>query len=230
MNLQGWTRKAVIFYIFGVVQVIILSIFAMLFYTGGTRINPFTSGYTFWMNYISDLGRSIAYSGVPNTVSQIFFIIMELIWVSTFIVLLIFLSASLIGSQKRKWLGASGGISAVISGLVLIGTVLSPEDIYPELHMVFALGYYLTMALMAIFIALAIIVEKKFSIKYAILFIILALFLLIYAIISLIGLNFPLTSELLILYVVGQKVITYTLLAATCVISYGMWKLSIKNS
>ena len=182
------------------------------------------------MNYISDLGRSIAYSGLPNTVSQIFFITMELIWVSTFILLLIVLAVSLTGSQKRKWLSAGGGIFAVISGLALIVVAFAPEDIYPELHMVFALGYYLTMALMAVFIALAIIVEKKFSIKYAILFIILALFLFIYAIISLIGLFFPLTSELLTLYVVGQKVITYTLLAATCVISYGMWKLSIKNS
>jgi uncharacterized membrane protein len=155
---------------------------------------------------------------------------MEVIWSLAFIVLFLALASLLIGSQKRKWLSFGGGIFAVISGLALIGVIFAPEDIYSELHILFAVVYYLAMALTAIFNALTIFLDKKLSEKYVIALITLVILLLIYAIIAVIGLNIPLTPEWLMIYVVGQKVIIYTLLAATCIISYGMWKLSIKKS
>ena len=56
--------------VIGSVQFIILPIIAMFFYGGGTAWGNTAEGYTFWQNFLSDLGRTVSYSGVENTVSS----------------------------------------------------------------------------------------------------------------------------------------------------------------
>jgi hypothetical protein len=57
----------------GCVLFVVLTIGAMLFYAGGTLIDPTTSGYSFTTNYFSDLGLTWSHARLPNTVSAILF-------------------------------------------------------------------------------------------------------------------------------------------------------------
>jgi len=82
---KNWIIFASLFIIFGPVQYIILTAVAMLFYAGGTLINPFSPGYYFWGNFFSDLGRIIALSGAPNNISFVIFTITALILSISFI-------------------------------------------------------------------------------------------------------------------------------------------------
>ena len=66
--------------IIGCIQFIILTSIAMIFYKGGTYIDPSTSHYVFWNNYFSDLGRTVAHSGISNTFSFILFTVTLSIW------------------------------------------------------------------------------------------------------------------------------------------------------
>ena len=73
--IKNWKLFASLFIIFGPAQYIILTAVAMLFYAGGTMIDPLSPGYYFWGNFFSDLGRVIALSGAPNVVSFTIFTI-----------------------------------------------------------------------------------------------------------------------------------------------------------
>lgn len=75
MSEKDWREWAFLFGMLGVVQYAILTSIAMFFYAGGTALNPNTSGYTFWANFFSDLGRTRAWSGRNNTISLIIWII-----------------------------------------------------------------------------------------------------------------------------------------------------------
>ena len=59
----------------GVTQYILLCSIAMIFYPGGTELNPTTLGYSFCMNQMSDLGRTQSLSEEPNHISMFLFMI-----------------------------------------------------------------------------------------------------------------------------------------------------------
>ena len=75
MNEKNWREKAFILGMIGAITWAVLPLIAMIFYAGGTWLNPSAPGYTFWENWFSDLGMTKAYSGRDNTVSMILFII-----------------------------------------------------------------------------------------------------------------------------------------------------------
>ena len=57
----------------GCLQFLIFSTIAMFNYTGGTSWDKSAEGYTFWHNVMSDLGRTVSYSGISNTFSSALF-------------------------------------------------------------------------------------------------------------------------------------------------------------
>ncbi len=52
---------------------IVFNVIAMFFYPGSTYLNNLSSGYSFTQNFLSDLGRTISYSGESNFFSAQFF-------------------------------------------------------------------------------------------------------------------------------------------------------------
>lgn len=64
-----------IFLMIGPIQLVILTFVAMLFYPGGTGVDPTILGNSFFSNYFSDLGGTVSHSGTDNTISMIFFAI-----------------------------------------------------------------------------------------------------------------------------------------------------------
>ncbi|MFX1295672.1 MAG: hypothetical protein ACFFD2_12575, partial [Promethearchaeota archaeon] len=80
MDSQNWKKPVYLFGIFGNVQFIILATIAMFFYAGGHYNNPSAPGYTFWSNFISDLGLTVAYSGTVNIISQTLLWLSAILW------------------------------------------------------------------------------------------------------------------------------------------------------
>src|SRR5215471_11745610 len=48
---------------------------SMLLYPGGTKADPHTQGYSFFTNFLSDLGHTVSLSGQPNIASMVLFIL-----------------------------------------------------------------------------------------------------------------------------------------------------------
>jgi hypothetical membrane protein len=62
----------------GCLGFIVLTALAMLVYPGGTASDATTRGYSFFTNFFSDLGRTQARNGEPNTMAaSLFFIAFE---------------------------------------------------------------------------------------------------------------------------------------------------------
>ena len=116
--------------IIGAIQFIIIPIIAMFFYDGGTPWDPTVAGYTFWQNFLSDLGRTIAYNGVENTVSSPLFNFCLGMYGVT---LVLFYSASF--RLFSSLLGYLITIAGIISGIGMFIIALAPDNILPDLHM-----------------------------------------------------------------------------------------------
>jgi hypothetical protein len=116
--------------VIGSVQFIILPIIAMFFYGGGTAWDNTTEGYTFWQNFLSDLGRTVSYSGVENTMSSPLFNFSLGLFGITLILLY---SASF--RLFSTILGCLITIAGIISGTGMFIIALAPDNILPDLHM-----------------------------------------------------------------------------------------------
>ena len=116
--------------VIGSIQFMTISIIAMFFYGGGTPWDPTVAGYTFWQNFLSDLGRTIAYNGVENTVSSPLFNFCLGMYGVT---LVLFYSASF--RLFSSLLGYLITIAGIISGIGMFIIALAPDNILPDLHM-----------------------------------------------------------------------------------------------
>jgi hypothetical protein len=57
----------------GIALAVVLTGAAMVVYPGGTMRNPGTNGYSFFQNFLSDLGARVAWGGRQNRASAVLF-------------------------------------------------------------------------------------------------------------------------------------------------------------
>ncbi|MHA1242368.1 MAG: hypothetical protein ACTSQU_16530 [Promethearchaeota archaeon] len=221
---KNWIIFASLFIIFGPVQYIILTAVAMLFYAGGTLINPFSPGYYFWGNFFSDLGRIIALSGAPNNISFVIFTITALILSISFIPFA-FTITSFFKSDRKLYLIARVGSLVCLSSIIfLIGTILTPWDIFANTHLIFANLFNLTGVLGVIFFTIAVFYNKDYPNRYAFVYIVLLIVGITYTIV-LISIPKSITLDGLIIQASMQKLSQYSFLICFLIQGYGAWKL-----
>jgi len=222
--LKNWKIFASLFIIFGPAQYIILTALAMLFYAGGTLVNPFSQGYYFWGNFFSDLGRVIALSGAPNNISFVIFTITALILSFSFIPFA-FAITSFFKSDKKMYLIARVGSLFCLSSIIfLIGTILTPWDIFAKTHLIFANLFNVTGVLGIIFFTIAVLYSKDYPNLYAFVYIALLIVGITYTIV-LISIPKSITLEGLIIQASMQKISQYSFLICFLIQGYGAWKL-----
>ena len=73
MNFPFWQKHAYRYAILTCGLFVLLTVIAMFTYPGGTYTGESTSGYDFFRNFFSDLGRVRVMDGTPNTVSLVLF-------------------------------------------------------------------------------------------------------------------------------------------------------------
>ncbi len=134
--------------ILGVLQFGICLTLAVEDYAGGTVMRPGAERYSFYENYLSDLGRSVAWSGGTNRMSARLFN-------SSLIVLALaqvpfFCSLPLHAADKPVplWLAAGLGI---ISCIGLAGVGVTPYDLHLSAHIT-ALMWWIVPLLIALFL------------------------------------------------------------------------------
>jgi len=222
--IKNWKLFACLFIIFGPTQYIILTAVAMFFYAGGTMINPLSPGYYFWGNFFSDLGRVIALSGAPNVISFTIFTITAIILSLSFIPFA-FVISSYFKSNKNQYLVARiGSLICLTSIVFLIGTILTPWDIFDKLHLMFANLFNLTGVLGIIFFTIAVLYNKDYPNLYGFVYIALLIIAVIYTII-LVSIPKSITLDGLIIQASMQKVSQYSFLLCFLIQGYGAWKL-----
>ncbi len=132
----------------GCAAFIVLTVFAMTMYPGGTHLEPRTAGYDFFDNTFSELGRIRGYLGQTNTAGAASFALATVIAGAS-------LAAFFLSEAKRLEARASTSRHALLTrlfgfvtafGFTFVG--LTPTDLVPGPHYAFVylafVGYALT--------------------------------------------------------------------------------------
>jgi len=130
MNYTNWRKWALIFSLIGILQFIVLTSVAMLFYTGGTYVDPEAPGYSFWANYLSDLGRTKAHSGKDNTISRLLFNAALIVGGITTIFFALAMPYFFTETRIERWFCKIGSLFLIMMGISTIGLVFVPWDLY----------------------------------------------------------------------------------------------------
>jgi hypothetical protein len=135
----------VLFYVS--LQFFVLTLVAMALYPGGTHNSPTATRYLFTRNFFSDLGATQTYSGKPNLLCEVIFII-ALGSIGLALVATSGIWKSI--ARRASGLATSAQAFAVLSGLCFVGIAATPWNILGPPHMFFVkLGFSLLLGLMA---------------------------------------------------------------------------------
>lgn len=195
----------------------------MLCYGGGTQINPNSTGYVFFMNFFSDLGRTESF-GNPNTISFILFIttlfLSSIGFAAYFIAIPGIISVD--KPERKKALTVLGVLTSGFFGAI----ALTPANLFPHLHdfivlLVFILLFSLSLLMYFVFRD----VETIPRIYYLV-FLIFSFLIALYGLVSLVTAFFPenLQEFSLFFRAVVQKVVIYYLITCLFVQSLGALK------
>jgi hypothetical protein len=154
MKIRSIGRLACIVAIFGVLQFLLLTFVAALFYPGG---------YDYFGYYFSDLGAVIARNGEPNSISStLFFVALTMVALALIPFWLIFRSI-FTESRFGRVLSTIGCISGLTSSPFIIGVALFPIDTRLDAHILATLIFFSLFVLSTIFYSIAVILNQKHS-------------------------------------------------------------------
>lgn len=173
---NSWRKYAFIGGIVAIIQFLVLTTAAIWIYDGGTLHQPDHSGYDFWNNFFSDLGRTVDFRRNPNTIPHWLFKIA----LSVCGVALVFFFLALPGLFKRKstkTLAIMASIFGMISAVSYIGIANVPWNLNYWGHVAFVRVGFLAFLAVTVFYALAILLEPDYPNRYAVAFLVFAVIL-----------------------------------------------------
>ena len=144
-NLEKHWRSLLLISFSSVLFFLLFLILGMIFYPDGLSSIGYNGfdGYSFWNNYISDLGMTHTFGGVPNPVSSLFLLIGIIILSigSSLFYLLVF---SVFSNVNKNMIGLStiSTISGIIGCIFLLGVSIFPKDTELELHEIISFLFF----------------------------------------------------------------------------------------
>jgi hypothetical protein len=204
----------------GCVVFVVLTVVAMLFYSGGTLVDPTTSGYSFLTNYFSDLGLTWSHARVPNTVSAILFITALTMAGTGLILFFLAFCQFFAGSRWGKLLSGIGSLFGVIAGLCFIGVALTPANLVLETHLAIMMWAFRTFTVSVICYTIAIFREPEYPNRFGYVFVAFAALLLLYVLLLIAGPAYDSTEGIMV-QAIGQKTIVYTTIISVFIQAYG---------
>jgi hypothetical protein len=220
---SSWRRRALSWVAAGCVQFVILTVVAMCFYPGGTTADPTTQGYSFFTNFLSELGLTRTHSGESNTISFIlFFVALTLAGAGLALFFVVF--RSFFGqSRVTRVLSAIGSLFGVLSGICFIGVACTPANLQPVLHGQFVLWAFQAFPVAVILYGIAILLHKTYPKRFALVFVVFAFLLVLYLVLIMRGPGFA-TPQGLMIQATGQKIIVYASIISILIQSLGARK------
>lgn len=215
-----WRDWVFVFVMFGSAQFVLLTLLGMLFFPGGTFINPASNGYSFFMNFFSDLGRTHTLLGASNRPAFILFTAALFLAGLSLSLFYIAIPALFTGGRVGRWLSILGSVFGIISGLSFTGIALTPADLLLEPHQMFV-----TLAFTSFFLAVlcylpATIIHPSYPKTYAWVYLGFAVVLGIYLLLFFLGPS-PGTSTGLIIQATGQKTVVYAAILCMFIQGFG---------
>jgi hypothetical membrane protein len=205
------------------VQFVVLTAAAMLFYAGGTHTDPMAPGYSFFRNFFSDLGMTVARAGRPNTISAVLFFTALTLAGGGLVLFFVAFARFFAGSVLGKVLSRLGSIFGIASGLCFVGVAFTPANLYLSAHGQFVLWAFRAFPVAVIFYAIAILRERGYPKRFALVFIVFAALLIAYLFLLTNGPSSR-TPEGLVIQATGQKVIVYASIVSILIQSLGALK------
>ncbi len=188
---------------------------SMILYPGGTKADHNRQGYSFFTNFLSDLGESVALNGQPNTASMVLFLLaMTLAGIATLLFSLAFTQLFVL-TRRSIWFSHIGALLGVIAGICLIGVGIVPENIASGLHNFCIYAGLLIFVAAYIFFFQAMVRTKGLAKRISWVYYVLGVVFIVYTIISswvtLFG-PAPDTLAWVVIQATGQKIIVYAAL------------------
>jgi len=204
---RNWYNVLFSLTIVGMLQALILFPVSILAYTGGTAADPNSPGFSMLYNFLSDLGRTIAYSGNPNLVSSFIFNI-SLFFTGVLLVPYFVAYPKLFqGTRESLWFSILGSIIGLAFAFTFIGGALTPSDLYMETHLMFgALAFILGLPIV-VFHTFSILSSPIYPNRYALVYTTLGVILCIF-----IYSMYQAGSEMSLVVTMGQKIVVVSIL------------------
>ncbi len=207
----------------GCIQFIVLTFIAMLFYRGGTHIDPNSSGYMFFYNFFSDLGQTISYSGELNTISFFLFLISVSFIGLSYIPFFLTISSTFKNSDIERKLSIACSIIGVFSSVLFIGIAFAPENVFSDIHSLFVFSAFFLAFIASLILAYLTYFNKNYSIVFPLGYMVFSSLIVIYGLIGLLFFN-NYTTEGIFVRVTTQKVVLYYLMICFFFQNYGYLK------
>jgi hypothetical protein len=193
---------------------VILTAVAMLLYPGGTPDDPTRPGYSFFINVLSDLGRSRAFNGRANFPSRVLFatgMFLGAIALVSFFRAFAATTASYRQGQKRAAarLSHAGSIIGIAAAGCFVGIACTPWDLYISAHMGFVLWAFRLFLIAIVLNLLAVFAEPSLPRRAAWVFAVFAIMLMAYMVVLVAGMHGTGPTASAVFQATGQKVIAY---------------------
>ena len=203
---------------------ITFNVFAMFFYPGSTFLNNLSTGYLFTQNFLSDLGRTLTFSGEVNFLSSQLFN-MSLILVGGVFSLFYLHVRKVFNTENQRALAFIGSFFGLLGGLSMMGVGLTPADLYLEIHIICATWLFRFCFVASLCYSFVIFGHAQFENKFATGYLVFTFSILLYILVSELGPDPKISQFSLMLQVVSQKIILLILMAAIYIQTLGLQKL-----
>ena len=203
---------------------IIFNIIAMFFYPGSTFLNNSSQGYSFTQNFLSDLGRTMSFSGEVNLFSAQFFN-MSLILAGSVFSFFYFNVSKIFLADNQRLLPLVGSFFGVLGGLSLIGVGITPSNLYLDFHIMFSTWLFRFFFLASVFYSIVLFRHNQYQNKYASGYLIFTFSILLYVLVSEFGPDPKISLFALTFQVISQKMILLILMASIYIQTLGLKKL-----
>lgn len=154
MGIKSIGRLACVVTVFGVLQFLLLTFLAALFYPGR---------YDYFRYYFSDLGAVAAKNGEPNMISRALFSVALTIVALALIPFWLVIRRSFTESRVERVFAAVGSASGLISSPFIIGVALFPIDTQLDAHILVTLTFFSLFVLASLLYSIAITLKKSYS-------------------------------------------------------------------
>jgi hypothetical protein len=218
-----WQQGVFSLTMIGCVLFVVLTIVAMFFYPGGTLVDPTTSGYSFLINYFSDLGLTWCHARVPNTVSAVLFVTALTMAGSGLVLFFLAFPQFFARSRWGKLISLIGSIFGVIAGLCFIGVALTPANLVLETHLAIMMWAFRTFSVAVICYTVAIFREPDYPNRFGLVFVGFAALLVSYVVLLVAGPAYD-SPEGIMVQAIGQKIIVYASVTTIFMQAYGAKK------
>ena len=225
MNIKNWRQIAFIVTMVNCIQSLIFTSIAMIFYTGGTFSDINTLGFLFFRNLFSDLGRTIAHSGVSNLISSMIY--NTSLFLMGVLLIPFFIALPYLFREEGKGLAKASSVLGIVVGVGMVGASVTPADLYYQIHVSFGYLSFISLLPLTILYIIAILQNKTYNNQYAYIYLVFGIIQVIFLFIM----SFSSSENgVLTIFAAGQSIVVISMIVCFFIQAYGAMKLQISKN